>query len=144
MLFRSLFNLTEEVIYKTRKMNLAGRQIHLGLSGQHQSWHRHLTLKYFINHTQEMFDFCIKLYQQWPQNFSIIKFSVRLSLLQPLNQTPISLLPQWQKQEKISQSIDKINDKFGLFTIKSGLLVKQKIIMPEVTGFLGDKHFQFL
>ena len=38
--------------------------------------------------------------------------------------------------------MDRINDKFGLFTVYPANLLGRELIRPEVTGFLGDKYYQ--
>lgn len=136
-----IYNLISEVVYKVRKMNLAGREVNIFLSGEGQFWSERLTVKHPINHEAEMFDLLYRrLYQSWQRHFKIIRFAVRLSLLEPMGQN--SLLPAWQKQEQVHRAFDKINQKYGLFTLRSGALLNQPIIKPEVTGFLGDRIFQ--
>ncbi len=136
-----IYNLISETISKVRKMKLAGREVAIFLTGEGQSWHSHLTVKRPINHESEMFELLYtKLYKNWSRNFKIIRFAVRLSLLEPMGQT--SLLTNWQKQERVHQALDKVNEKYGLFTARSGALLNQPIIRPEVTGFLGDRLYQ--
>jgi len=143
---RILYNLTAEVIYKTRRQQLAGRQVSIYLQGDNQSWGNHLTLNHYINHTGEMFDLLYyQLYRHWHRSFQVIRFAVRLSLLKPLAQLPISFLPSYQKQESVHRALDQIWHRYGLFSVTSALLKDGKpIIRPEVTGFLGDKKFQFM
>lgn len=139
-----LYNLTEEVTYKARRQGLAGRRVHLALYGPHHttSLHTHITLDHYISHTPEMFHYLYhRLYKRSPHHFPIIKFAVRLSLLKPLTQIPLSLLPETQKQARLSAALDKISHKYGLFTVRSGLLKTDQIIYPEVTGFFGDKAY---
>ncbi|NCN03757.1 MAG: hypothetical protein GW942_01630 [Candidatus Pacebacteria bacterium] len=136
-----IYNLISEVIHKVRKMGLAGRQVSIFLNGQDQFWSNHTTIKHLINHEQEMFEMIYhQLYRKWHRSFKIIKFAVRLSLLEKIGQN--SLLLDWQKQEKVHQALDKVNDKYGLFTLRTGALLNQPIIRPEVTGFLGDRLYQ--
>ncbi len=143
-----LYNLTKEVIYKIRDRGLAGRRVIVHLSGSdqvgsHLSWHDQITLKTPINHTLTMFDLVYhRLYQKWQRQFRPIKFAVSLGLLQPVANLTTSLLPSWQKQEKIEQAVDQIWHKYGLFTVHSGLLLDSEIIKPEVTGFFADKQYQ--
>lgn len=143
---RVLYNLIEEAMYKVRKMKLAGRYVAVGLSGSNfeHSWHTHRTLQYYINHTNEMYDIISKqLLPTWKNRFPVIKFWIRLAMLKPASEVVTSLLPSWQKQEKISTAIDHITQKYGLFTVTNGLMYdKKKIITPEVTGYLGDKEYQ--
>lgn len=143
---RVLYNLTREVIYKVRKMNLAGRHVSVGLSGSdHISWYRHKTYQQFINKTPQMFNLVwTKLMSSWEQNFKPIKFRVSLGLLKNSDAITPSLLPSCQKQEALETAVDEIDERYGLFTVRSGLLWnRKKLIEPEVTGYLGDKDYQF-
>ncbi|OGJ21204.1 MAG: hypothetical protein A3J60_00075 [Candidatus Pacebacteria bacterium RIFCSPHIGHO2_02_FULL_46_9] len=74
----------------------------------------------------------------------LAKLAVRLSLLEPWSSVPQSLLPAWQKEESLSAACDTICTHYGLFAVTSGLLARGHRLRPEVTGFLGDKQYQFL
>lgn len=137
-----LYNLTEELIHKVRKMDMAGRHIGISLWGHEVSWYAHRTLQYYVNHTRELFDLLYNgLYGPWQRSFKVIKYGVFLSHLKPMSQISQSLLPEWHKHERISQAIDKVTAKYGLFTIKPASLTNFKMIRPEVTGYLGDKKY---
>lgn len=140
----TLYNLTSEVMYKVRKMQLAGRVVSIYLSDKEHRWGSHITLQHYVRHTSEMFDIVWNtLYQRWPKNFSVIKLAVTLSMLQPWDKLQDCWFPDWWQQEKVAGAVDQITEKYGLFKVTSGLLLKTNIIRPEVTGFLGDKKFQF-
>jgi DNA polymerase IV len=150
---RVLYNLTEEVINKVRKMGLAGRQVGLFLSGNGKHFYKAITLKYYIRHIKDMFNLVFhKLYKLCVRDFNlpagkagVIKFGVSLSLLKPWDQTDQVLFDDYWRQEDLNVALDKINQKYGLFSVTSGLLLnKNKIIRPEVAGFFGDQKFQFL
>lgn len=138
-----LYNLIEEVTFKARKMNLAGRHVSIYLRGQESSWGAHKTLPAHIRHSSEMFQVLYyELYKNWDRDCRIIKFVVRLSLLEPLENTCISLFDDWERKENISKALDAVNGKYGLFTVRSGALLNRVLIKPEVTGFLGDRTYQ--
>lgn len=152
-----LYNLMEEVTHKAREMNLAGRHVLVYLNGQdgrgeHVSWGDHRTLQYYVQHTEQMFEVLYRqLYLDWAQKmkqagqkFKIIKFGVRLDQLQPTDDLTCSLLPSEQKLERISEAVDEVTQRWGLFTVKSGALLNQPEIRPEVTGWLGDKSYHGL
>jgi len=142
---QTIYNLCEEAAHKVRQMDMAGRQVSILLTGEDQVWYQHKTLKYFIHHTDEMFQILYEgFYQNWQRNFKVIKFGVFLGQLQKMNQVPIRILDDWEKKEKIYQALDQINDRYGLFTLRPATLTKAKLIRPEVTGFLGDKRFHGL
>lgn len=138
-----LLNLTEEMCYKARNMQMAGREISLFLYGEHQHFSNHVLVHYFTNNTLEVFNILYShLYVPWKRTFKIIKFCVRLSKLEPYASTQLSLLPEENRKPLLAKAIDTVNDKFGLFTLRPASLQHIPIIRPEVTGFLGDKKFQ--
>ena len=137
-------NLIEEATMKTRQMDMAGRHLSIFLEGENRIWHRHQTLKYYVRHPDEVFALLYNgFYKRWQRSFPIIRFGVRVSLLKPMSEISGCWLPQWQKRERIWKAVDTINEKYGLFSIRPGTLLKSKIIRPEVTGYLGDKLYQF-
>lgn len=141
----TLYNLAEEVMYKVRAQNLAGRKISVSLYGHDTRWGKHMTLKRFVRHSKEFSSIILdSLLPQWQEPFPVIKFAVYLGLLKPWPETPQQLWPEWWKQEQLEQARDSLTKKYGLFTVTGGLLLNKPKIRPEVTGFLGDKQFQFL
>lgn len=140
---QTLYNLTEELIYKVRQMKMAGRHIGIGLWGQDQGWFAHRTLKYHVNHTSELFQLLYQgLYGPWQRSFKVIKYGVFLNQLTPESELSQCWLPDWQKREKVSRAVDLLTEKYGLFTVKPATLTNFSMIRPEVTGYLGDKRFQ--
>ena len=136
-----LHNLAIEVIEKVRRQKLAGRNVWIGLYGQEDYWSTHVTVQTPINQLFELITKIDQLYQKWDGSFKVIKFAIRLSLLQPHLQD--QLLPNWQKHEAIQTALDSINTKFGRFTARPAALPPQaELIHPEVTGFLGDRLYQ--
>jgi hypothetical protein len=73
----------------------------------------------------------------------IIKVGVYLGNLRPLDEITMCWLPEWEKREKVFSAVDEVNQKYGLYTVKATRLKNFQILMPEVTGFLGDKTYQF-
>ena len=137
-----LYNLCEEVAFKTRRMGLSSRQIGAFLEGEDKSWRDHVTLKHSIDGTQEIFEVVYQmLYTRFKRNFRVIRFGVRISLLTPsLNQT-LPLFEARRKNDKLYKALDKLSLKYGLFTVHSGVLTKHEVLMPEVTGYFGDREY---
>jgi len=137
-----LLNLMEEVTHKVRRMNLSGRYVSIYLNGHDQHWHAHRTLQYYVRHTKELFDILYnELYLNWKRRFKVIKFGVRLGMLAPISEIPRPIFPSWHKQEKLSEALDAITEKYGLFMVRPASIPKENIIKPEVTGFLGDRQY---
>lgn len=143
---RTLMNLAEEVIAKTRKLGLAGRYAYVSLrGGEGQHWRGHITTQEYLRHLPDFFKLIyhqLYLPQRAQHDWPIIKFSVRLGLLEPWAQTPQLLWPDWHRKEQAHQAVDALNQRFGLFTVHSGTLLNAPLLRPEVTGFLGDKAYQ--
>ncbi len=139
-----MYNLAEDMCFKARRMRLAGQHVYLGIRDTDGGWFGgEIRLKGYIRHTDEVFQFLNRILEKIEfQSAPIIKVSVRLGNLQPLDEISQCWLPDWNKREKVFTAIDKINEKHGLYTVKSGRLAHFKILMPEVTGFLGDKTYQ--
>ena len=138
-------NLTEDMCFKARRMRLAGRHLYLGLrSTDDQHWTRELHFKTPICHSVEVTRLLLRLFATIDTHHQpVIKVSVGLGDLQPLDEISLCWLPEWNQQQQVSAAVDQINEKHGLYTVKSGRLLNFQIIMPEVTGFLGDKTYQF-
>ncbi len=139
---RILYNLIEEVTYKVRRMELAGRYVWLSVSDHDRSWSAHRTLSHHIRHTSELFEVAYQqLYLGWQRQFKVIRFAVGLGLLSRERQVPRPLFGRQDKLDKVARAMDSISNDYGLFTLRSGLLLNQEVIRPEVTGFLGDRQY---
>lgn len=145
----TMYNLIEEVIYKARKLGLAGRSVSIGLRGQGEyngpspHWFAHRRLPHPVRHSREMFEVLYhQLYQQWRRPWPIVKVSVQLSDLKPWAEMQPVLWPEWHRQEVISTALDTLTHKYGLFTVRPATMLQHQLIRPEVTGYLGDKNYQ--
>ncbi|OGY21458.1 MAG: hypothetical protein A3A65_00370 [Candidatus Chisholmbacteria bacterium RIFCSPLOWO2_01_FULL_49_14] len=137
-------NLTEEATSKIREMDMAGRHLAVFLEGEEQIWYRHRTLGYYVRHPDEVFGLLYNgFYKSWRRAFPVIRFGVRIDQLKPMRELSSCWLPSWKRRERVWQAVDKLNQKYGLFSVRSGALLKAKLIRPEVTGYLGDKIYQF-
>lgn len=138
-----LYNLTYEAMNKARKMHLAGRLVYLSFRGDNQRWGTHMTLGHYVFHSSEFFDIVYtNLYKKWEKHFEVVKCTVALGMLKPWERLELQYFPEFETQEKLESAMDTINDRYGAFTIRSGLLTsRHEIIWPEVTGFFGDKEY---
>jgi DNA polymerase-4 len=139
-----MFNLAEDMCFKARRMKLAGQHISLDIRDTDSGWYGgEIRLKDYVRHTDEVFGLLNQIFSSIPAlRAPVIKVSVRLGNLKPLDQISLCWLPEWNKREKVFAAIDRVNEKHGLYTIKSARLAHFEILMPEVTGFLGDKMYQ--
>jgi len=140
-----IYNLAEDMCFKARRMKMAGCHVALYLTGtEGQWWAKEFRMKTPVCHTNEVFHLLDRLFSALQiGHASIIKIGVRLGELHPLEKTTQCWLPEWDSRERLYHAVDAVNEKHGLYTLKPARLLGFKIIHPEVTGFLGDKIYQF-
>lgn len=145
-------NLCEEAAYKARAMDLTGRYVGFMLRTGGRSWSRnddpnietwygHRTLKSYIHRGQDLFELCKKISAEWDFK-NIIFCGVTLGMLASLPAQPIPIFPKERKLDRLVKSIDNINDRYGDYTVYPAQLMGMPIVMPEVTGYFGDKKYQ--
>ncbi len=67
---------------------------------------------------------------------------VSISNLKPKLPETLSLLEETHKQETMIRVIDKINDKFGEFTLQRGVLLNSSKVTRKANPFLADRRFK--
>ena len=125
-------NLVEEAAEKLREMNMTGRTFCLTLNG---FWAR----KTIVSPTADpliIFGFLSLEYKKNPV-VGIRQAGVWITNLIFNFQFPI-----FKQRQKLLNSVDKINQKYGGFTIYPAQLLGGELIRPEITGYLGDKYYQ--
>ncbi len=147
---RLIRNLVEEAAGKLREMNMCGRTYSLyltpnpspNISLRSGRWpgegHYRVTVKIPTDDPKIIYDLLIKEYNANP--LLEIRFAgVTISNLIFNYQFLI-----FNQRQKLLNSVDKINKKYGGFTIYPAQLLGGELIRPEITGFLGDKYYQFI
>ncbi len=108
---------------------------------EEQSWWGHRTLKNYIDDGSEFFKYCLAISKNWKT--SNIRFcGVFLGMLAPKNTMPVPLFAKDRRREKLVSAQDFVNDKYGDYTVFPATLTKMPLIMPEVTGYFGDKSYR--
>jgi len=128
-------NLVEEVCFKLRRMGLVGRQFGLSLRGDGFSQSSYVTRKTFTADNGRVFEQIYTIYKQLFWSYSVRFAGVWVSLLTRKEYLPQPLFLNDQKQERILQTMDKINQTYGDYTIYPATLINQTIIRPEVNGY---------
>lgn len=130
-------NLIEEACAKLREMDMGGRTLALSLSSNDSHFWDRLTLTSPTSDGKVVFDLLWSKYKSHPVT------TVRQAGVWISNLTFDWQLPLWDKRREVLQAVDKLNDKFGLFTVYPAQLLGNQLIRPEVTGYLGDKYYRF-
>jgi len=143
IILQHIFALCEEIGKKLRKLHKKARSVGLSLRGT-TSQHGHKTGITYMDSGVDLFRICSSLYHQWhwgtmPHDGMVRQIAVWASFVTDTATTPLSLFQKEQKQEKVVQMIDTINEKFGNNTVYSGFLLKAAKLETVPNGFLADK-----
>jgi DNA polymerase-4 len=141
---QTIYNLCCEVGQKLRQMRMVGRCFGLAVRGENEGDFGRLTQKKLIDDELEIFKICYRLFgkMNWPY---LVRFlGVWVSLLEKKERANLAIFPEVKKREKVLEVIDRINGRFGGFSIYPGSLLGGEIIRPEVNGYLGDKKYRFM
>ncbi len=148
-----LLKLTELISRKLRSKKLVGKTV--------SCWFRYaFSLDYYqatgqkfagdgmqctINLTDDGLDIFNAAWQiflkMWDQK-SIRMIGASISNLRPLTPQNLSLLTETEKIHKITQALDKINDRYGEFTLQRGILLNSANVRRKANSFLADRRFK--
>lgn len=133
-------NLCEEAAAKARQMRLAGRYVGISLRGGEESRYGHLTLKNYIDDGMRLFDICCQISRGWTLPY--VRFcGVTLGMLTKRDWLPTPLFPWEAQRALLVSSVDRVNRRFGDYSVFPGQLLGMPIIRPEVNGYFGDKKY---
>lgn len=137
-----LLKLSEMVGRRLRSKNLVGKTVH--------SWYRSAlflgdrmqTTILFTNDGLEIFKTAWKIFQNIWDGGKIRMIGVSVSNLKPQTPQNLSFLAEEQRKEIITRALDKINDKYGEFTLQRGILLTSARIRRKPNPFLSDRRFK--
>ena len=160
-----LLKLTELVARRLRAKNLVGKTVScwfryslhpdhtpgvssMGTPGLHPGGERVFEgdgMQETIHYTDdglEIFKTTWKLFENIWDRGEIRMIGVSISNLTPQTPLNLSLLEENKKKEVITKALDKINDKYGEFTLKRAALLGTPTIRRMPTPFLADRRFK--
>ena len=135
-------NLVEETTEKLRLAKMSGRQFGLMVRSGDSSEVRFITRKYFSNDSLNIFQELKRLFLSLKWHGGVRFLGVWVSLLAEENNLSQSLLPEVNRRIAVLSVQDKINLRFGHYTLFPASLLQASIIHPEVNGFLGDERIK--
>lgn len=143
IVLQNIFELCEEIAIKLRRLKKKGRTIGISLRGS-RNFHARETVLYYIDSGKELFEVCLKLLhnnkQEDPGKQEYVRqISIWISNLVDSNSVQHSLFDSTYRQDKLTQTIDMLNEKFGDHTIRNGFLLYSEKLTTVPNGFLADK-----
>lgn len=154
-----LLKMSEMVALRLRDKKLAGKTIHcwyrssFHLRGVSFNPSDHLggvcpeagmqkTSARFTGDGLEIFRSAWQVFQQIWHEEKIHMIGVSISGLKPVRPANICWLPEEKRREVILTALDKVNHKFGDFTLQRGVLLKSCPIKRKPNPFLSDRRFK--
>ncbi len=161
VVLQNIYELCEELAIKLRRLNKKTRHIGLSLRGSIDI-SGHLLLNDYTSSGKSIFNNCMQVLNKQLMIYEAVqhasfetgfnkntklhipgyvrRMGVWVSDLVDRDVLPIPLFPQWRKEQKLDEVVDKINDKFGSYTIRNGFLLYAKKLKTVPNGFLGDRY----
>src|SRR3989344_2081899 len=142
-----LLKLTELVARRLRAKKLVGRTVSvwyrnsLKVDGGFTGDGMQMTMPYTSDGI-EIFRASWKIFHSIWTGDKIRMVGVSISNLKPQNPQNLSLLPETIREEVIIEALDKINDKFGEFTLQRGTLLGTSKMKRMPNPFLSDRRFK--
>ena len=100
-----------------------------------------ITIQY-TNDGLEIFQAAWRSFQSMWNGSKIRMIGVSISNLKPQTPQNLSFLDEVKQKEVIIKALDKINDKYGEFTLKRAILLGTPIIRRTPNPFLTDRRFK--
>ncbi len=133
---KTIYELCEEIAIKLRRLKMKTRTIGLFLHGN-ESFGQRYTIGHYTNLSAEIFDICSKFYKKWKPEY-IRQVSIWAGNL--IDEQFITLpLFENEKKDKVTDVIDKINDRFGHHTIRNGYLTYAPQLHTKPNGYGADR-----
>ncbi len=146
-----LLKLSEMVARRLRNKNLVGKTVHC--------WYReafspqvHLGGVFTGDGMQitilptgdglEIFKAAWSIFHQIWNGEKIRMIGISISNLKSQTPQNLSLLPETQRKEIITRALDKINNRYGEFTLQRGILLTSAKIRRKPNPFLADRRFK--
>ncbi len=137
-ILQNVYELCEEVAIKLRRLEKKTRTVGLYLRGDQNFYGRH-TFGFYIDTGKEIFDSFLYLLQTEIKGY-VRQISVWASNLEDAKNIPIPLFLHDQRRQKVTKTIDEINEKFGDHTIRNGFLLTAPKLTTVPNGYLADRY----
>jgi len=146
---QNIYELCEELGIKLRRLHKKARVVGLSLRGT-ESFHTTHTSAYYMDTGKEFFQICLYLLNQSHVSAKtrvlpnirgyVRQINIWIADLKNEQHLPTPLFLCDQKQQKVTQIIDKINRKYGDHTIRNGFLLYADKLTTVPNGFMADRY----
>lgn len=137
-----LFKLSELIGRKLRSKNLVGKTVTVWFRYSNFSGGGMQTTIKLTDDGEDIFDVGWKIFLNMWNEEPIRMIGISISNLSSKLPTNLSFLEEDIKREKIINTLDKVNDKYGEFTLFRGVLLNSRKVWRKPTAFLADYRFK--
>lgn len=144
IVLQNVYELWEEVCIKLRRLNKKAKTLGFSLRGNVNIYNRK-TYNFYFDDGQEIFNLFRSLMTEDEKNFNlketyIRQISVWVGSLEENDNLTMSLFETDIRKDKLTSTVDKINDKFGDHTIRNGFLLHSEKLTTKPNGYMADKY----
>ncbi|KKR72240.1 MAG: DNA-directed DNA polymerase [Candidatus Roizmanbacteria bacterium GW2011_GWB1_40_7] len=119
-----LMKLCEKMGRRLRRAGYGAQGIHVGcLYADHTYWNHGRKLSHVMYTTKDLFSEALRNLKEQTEKKVLIKLMVRCFDLLPGVSSQISLFDRENKQGKVADALDILNDKYGEFTVVPALMM---------------------
>ncbi len=141
IVLQNVYELSEEIALKLRRLRKLGKTVFFYLGGS-KSVHGSKTVNEFES-GKDIFTACLAILEdngfEFMQNDYIRRISIGASNLSDGHFLNLNLFENLDKKHQVLQIVDKINAKFGDYTIRNGFLLYADKLKTVPNGFMADR-----
>lgn len=138
---QNIYELCEEIGIKLRRLGKKARSGGVYIRGTNVI-KGHKTYKTYFSTGKELFAICSQVIAENKKEFYhgyVRQIGVWAGYLEDVRHTPLSLFDT-QKSEKLIETIDTLNEKFGDHTIRNGFLLYAEKLTTVPNGWMADRY----
>lgn len=143
IVFQNLYELCEEIAIKLRRLKLSAKTAGIYLGGS-KNIHGRKTISQHFNSGKDIFNICVKILNEnsfyLNENDYIRRISVWAGGLEESSLISLPLFDSDKKKDRVLETVDRINDKFGDHTIRNGFLLYADKLTTAPNGYMADKY----
>lgn len=134
-----LCKLIEKLGSRLRRKNYHAHGLSLAIRYQHTSWSDFVKSKGGVFDSRDLLRLAVFLLKRAPYDEGLRAIAITSFYLEKEENLQLSLLENIEKKKDLSRAIDKIQNRFGLFSLTSGRMAYTEKYIPDRIAF-GRPH----
>lgn len=145
IILQNVYEISEEVAIKLRRLKRKAKAIGLSLRGNRNEG-GFVRRGMYINLGSDIYSGCKALYDAWHWDSGsyeakmVRQMSVWVGDLEQAQRVSLSLFTDSYRQDKLWESVDKLNDRYGDHTIRNGFLLYADKLTTVPNGYGSDRY----